>query len=82
MSALTQTTTISIDSGTFHNLEKLARKRKLTVTELIEKAIYHQFGSVSGKDREGAVKRLSKLNAPVSDWEQMEDEITAGRLEL
>ena len=82
MAASTHTTTISSDSVTFHHLEKLAREREVTVTELIEKTIQHQFGSVTQKDRKEAVNRLARLDAPVSDWEQMEDEITAGRLEL
>ena len=81
MSISTQTT-ISIDSVTFHHLEKLAHEREVTVTDLIEKTIHRQFGSVTQKDREEAVNRLAKLDAPVSDWDTMENEITAGRLEL
>jgi hypothetical protein len=45
------------------------------IREAVEK-VY--FEPVALEKRRAALRRMLALNAPVADWEQMEDEIVAG----
>jgi len=63
-------------------LEKLSRKTGKPISVLLRKAIDRAyFPKFSLEARRAAFKRLISLQAPVSDWEEMEKEIATGALE-
>ena len=60
-------------------LEKLSRKTGKPISVLLREAIDRvYFQRISLEQRRMAVKRLTSLEAPVSDWTRMEKEIQKG----
>ncbi|MBI2320847.1 MAG: hypothetical protein HYU88_01800 [Chloroflexi bacterium] len=55
--------------------DKQGRPLSLLVREAIEKVYFEQAAL---ERRQAALARLLALQAPVSDWEQMEEEIVRG----
>ncbi len=56
---------------------ELARPVSVLIREAIEKVYFEEAEQVR---RRAALTRLLSLNAPVADWEQMEEEISTGIL--
>jgi len=62
-------------------LQSLSEERGKSVSELIREAIEQVYLEEAVRQRrQAAVERLLALNAPVADWEQMEEEIIRGAL--
>jgi len=62
-------------------LQSLSEKRGKPVSVLIREAIEQVYVQEAIQQRrQAAVERLLALNAPVADWEQMEEEIIRGAL--
>lgn len=63
-----------------HNaLQELSKKLQKPLSVLIREAVEQvYFEPVSQKRRQAALEQLLSLEAPVSDWEQMEAEIING----
>jgi len=62
-------------------LRQLSKEQKKPVSVLIREAVERvYFKQVALRRRRTALKSLS-LNAPVADWEQMEEEIIKGALD-
>lgn len=82
MNALTHKTTILLTPSEHRHLVAEARRRKVTLGELFRRAVrsvyhIHKFPTPSSR----AWNKLFALKAPVGDWDEMENEITRGRLE-
>ncbi len=63
-------------------LRQLSEEQKKPVSVLIREAVERvYFKQAVLRRRRTALKSLLSLNAPVSDWEQMEEEIIKGVLD-
>ena len=63
-------------------LRSLSKKWGKPVSALIREAIEQVYLEEAIRQRrQAAVERLLALNAPVADWEQMEEEIVRGALD-
>lgn len=78
MQTLNHKTTILLASSEYEHLKRKAVEAKSTMGELIRLAI-RQVYLVKPKKKKSSWNQISKLNAPVSDWETMEKEILKGR---
>lgn len=62
-------------------LTELAEEQGKPVSVLVREAIEHTyFVQAEREARRAALNNLISLEAPVADWEQMEDEIIRGSL--
>ena len=65
----------------FAELNQIAIEEDKTISELIRDAVDEvYFSRVAEEKRMAALDQLLNLEAPVTDWEQMEAEIIKGRL--
>ncbi len=79
MATYTERVQTMISEEQLRALEKLSRKTGKPVSVLLREAIDRvYFQRISLEQRRMAVKRLTSLEAPVSDWTQMEKEIQKG----
>ncbi len=63
-------------------LRQISKERGQPLSALIREAIEAAcFRKVMQERRRSALQKLLSLDAPVADWEQMEEEITQGVLE-
>ncbi|RLC64480.1 MAG: hypothetical protein DRI80_01260 [Chloroflexota bacterium] len=63
-------------------LRQLSEEQKKPVSVLIREAVERvYFKPAALQRRRAALKRLLSLDAPVADWEQMEEEIIKGALD-
>jgi hypothetical protein len=69
---------IRLDKKTFDVLAERAKTQHKSIGELIRSAIRQTFQPQSGRKRRSALQKLFSLNAPVSDWPQMEKDIEKG----
>lgn len=65
----------------YKTLSELSVQRHKPVSVLIREAVEQvYFEEVERERRRAALSRLLALDAPVADWEQMEEDITQGHL--
>jgi len=69
---------IRLDERQFVRLEDFARKRKRRIASVVREAIDEKLRRTSIEERMAVVEAIGRMQAPVSDWEQMETEIEAG----
>jgi hypothetical protein len=81
MEKLEKKTTVLFPPELFRQLEKVGKAKRLSVGELIRRAVRQQYQISEIPDRLKAVDRLSQIETPVSGWEKIEDEIQAGAAE-
>ena len=62
-------------------LQREAAERKASVGMLVREAVAKRYAARSQEARLEAWRRLTEMNLPVADWEQMEAEIERGFLE-
>lgn len=63
-------------------LSELSDKTGKPVSQLVREAVERVYlEKASEERRQAALDKLLSLNAPVADWEEMEDEIIRGGLE-
>lgn len=60
-------------------VERIAAARGISVGAVIREAIEAQTAPRRRRSREEAYRSLVSMNAPVDDWEVMEEEIERGR---
>ncbi len=60
-----------------HKLRKEAKNKRTSIGNIVREAIDQRY-QVSSEDKLKAVRKLAGINAPVSDWEQMKQEIETG----
>ncbi len=80
MQNLTQKTTILFSPDIYHQLQDFAKAAKTSVADLIRQAVIKQYLLSDKKKRLEAVKHLSQIGGPVSDWKTLEEEAIKGRL--
>ncbi|MBI4743453.1 MAG: hypothetical protein HY776_01270 [Actinobacteria bacterium] len=80
MGTLNKRTQVLFAKDKYAFLERIARKKKKSVGALIREAVEEKYLKKESKEKEEIIKRLSKMNLPVSDWESMEEEIILGAL--
>ena len=82
MATYTQRVQTVLSQGQYERLQQLAEERQQPVSVLIREAIEHTyFEELDRRRRLQALDRLLSLDAPVSDWEEMETEIETGALD-
>lgn len=81
MGTLTHKTTILLSPTEHRFLQQEARKQRLTMGEIIRRAIRTLYCVSPQTKTRKAWGKLFRARAPVADWEAMEAEILKGRLE-
>ena len=73
---------LRLDEKRMKLLQAEAKRTQISIAELIRRAIdkCYQPRDVRVKRRLQAVKEMGRINAPVSDWHEMENEIVKGML--
>ena len=76
--ALTKRTQILMEPEMFEHLERLSRRRKTSVGELIREALREKYLRSRSRDRaRELVERLCAIDLPVDDWPVIEEELLA-----
>ena len=82
MAVFTERVQTVLTKGQYDALSRLAREEDKPVSVLVREAVEKvYFEEAERKRRQEALATLLSLDAPVADWEQMEDEIVSGALE-
>lgn len=73
---------IRIDEERLKVLEGEARRRHKSVSRLVREAIDDKFPVKDSRitSKLAAVEELGRVNAPISTWQQMEEEVARGIL--
>lgn len=79
---LSKKTTILLSPDFHSHLARVAKKRGVSLGQLIREACEAHYGSVSAEDRLQAVRQLADLNLPVSDPQTMKRESVPDAEEL
>ena len=72
-------TQIMLEPHQYKTLTYLASHAHKSIGELIREAINKVYEEVEIKNKADIVKKISRMNLPVSSWEEMEREVE-GRL--
>ncbi|OIO83227.1 MAG: hypothetical protein COW32_03410 [Candidatus Aquicultor secundus] len=82
MSSLPRRLEVRLDEQRFKVLEEESQRRGKSVSELVREAIDARYPAREARilKKLKAVEELGKVEAPVSSWEQMEEEIRRGML--
>ena len=80
MALLSHRTTLLLSDEEYCLLVQESKATKKTMGELIRRAIGRVYRKSTAGKKKKAWARLFKANAPVVDWETMEQEILKGRL--
>ncbi|HID51113.1 MAG TPA: ribbon-helix-helix protein, CopG family [Anaerolineae bacterium] len=82
MAVFTERVQTVLTKEQYDALSRLAREEEKPVSVLVREAVEKvYFEEAERKRRQEALAALLSLDAPVADWEQMEDEIISGALE-
>ncbi len=73
--ARTRRAQILMEPQEYRRLEAIARVKKVSVAELICRAVRDRYFPPPPPNAKALVEGFFKLNLPVSDWEEMEREI-------
>lgn len=79
VSNLSKRTQILFTKEEFEFLKEKSKEEKISIGELIRRAVRKSYGAVGRKAKIKAAKDLFKLEIPVSDWEEEEKKIIRGR---
>lgn len=80
MAKLTKRAQILFPKDKYALLEKVAYRQKKSVSTLVREAVEEKYLAKETKKNDEIIKRLNKMNLPVGDPEEMEEEIILGRL--
>lgn len=82
MAVFTERVQTVLTKEQYDALSRLAREEEKPVSVLVREAVEKvYFEEAERKRRQEALAALLSLDAPVADWEQMEEEIISGALE-
>jgi hypothetical protein len=82
MNTYTQRVQTVLTAEQYALLQQLSEEQKKPLSVLVREAIEQvYFKQAVLRQRRAALKSLLSLNAPVADWEQMEEEIGQGALD-
>lgn len=71
---LEKKTTILLSAKLHSRLSRLAKRRKMSLGELIRRACEREYGLAEHEQRRAAVRKLSELRLPVADVATMKAE--------
>jgi len=74
-------TQILFPEDELRRLRRDAAARHCSVGHLVREAVAKSYGQKPDQARLEAVRRIAAMSLPVSDWEQMEEEIERGALD-
>lgn len=74
MEGLSKKTTLLFSPELHRRLTRLAKRRGVSLGELVREACEKQYGAAPGEDRVRAVRELASLSLPVGTPEEMERE--------
>jgi hypothetical protein len=74
MSLLARRVQVLLTDSQYADLESQARLQRKSVGAVIREAIAEHLGKSDQAERLEAVRKLTAMQLPVSDWEQMERE--------
>ena len=80
MAIMSKKTTILFPPKLYQQLERVAKRERTSVANLVRQAAIQRYLLPDRKARLEAVEALAAMRLPVSDWPQMEREIAEGRL--
>ena len=64
----------------FERLRDMAQQKGTSVGELVRSAVQEKYIPYDSQEKLEAVERLAQFNAPIDDWEKMEEEIIKGAI--
>ncbi len=73
-------TTLLFEENVYKKLQEKSKIEKISIGELVREAVTNYYGIKSSKQKMEALQKLSHMNLPVSDYEQMEKDIVKGLL--
>ncbi len=76
MATLTKRVQVLLEPAELRRLKKVARDRQTSVGDLMRMAVREKYLGPSEERKKLALARIASMNLPVSDWEDMEREIT------
>lgn len=81
MQQLTKKTTILFSPDLYRQLAEIAHTLHVSVAQLVRQAVVDRYILSDKKRRTQAVKELSEVYGPVSDWKTMEEEVVEGKIQ-
>lgn len=82
MGTLSKRVQVLFSKEKFAILESLAKKKETSIGALIRKAVEEKYLKEQDKKRMAILGRLSRMDLPVAEWEEIEEEIMRGALGL
>lgn len=79
---VTRRTQLLIDPEDYRRLRSLARRRKVSIAELVRKAIRTAYLQPQPPDRSALVEAILHMNLPGTSWKGARKEIVAGHAGL
>jgi len=73
-------TTMLFEENMYKKLQEKSKMENLSIGELVREAVTNYYGIKSSKEKMEALEKLSKMNLPVSDYDEMEKDIVKGLL--
>lgn len=73
-------TTLLFEEQTYKKLKEKSKVEKTSIGELVREAVANYYGIKSNREKMEALKKLSQMNMPVSDYEEMKKDIIKGLL--
>lgn len=80
MAKLTKRAQILFPKDKYALLEKVAYKQKKSVSSLVREAVEEKYLAKEAQKKDEIINRIKKMNLPVGDPEEMEEEIILGHL--
>ncbi len=80
MAKLTKRAQILFPRDEYALLEKVAYKKKKSVSSLVREAVEEKYLKKAAQEQHEIVKQLAAMNLPVGEPEEIEKEIILGRL--
>ena len=71
-------TTLLFEENVYKKLKEKAKLENISMGELVREAVVEYYGIKNKEDKMKALKNLTDLKLPVSDYEDMEKEIIEG----
>jgi hypothetical protein len=71
-------TTLLFEENVYKKLKEKAKLENISMGELVREAVVEYYGIKNKEDKIKALKNLTDLKLPVSDYEDMEKEIIKG----
>ena len=74
----TRRTQILMEPDEYHRLERIARRERVSVGELVRRAVRSAYLEPE-PDRKAAVERMTNLSIPVGEWSELKRDLAEAR---